>query len=383
MRTDSVTQASSILTSAKTAAILLPQTLTLDHICAAIALQEVLHSHGVAASIFSSAEVIPPLPFLTSQPIIRKAFSKGDQFAVKISSVHAKPGELRYEVEDDGVVIYLKSQSGEFRPEDVSVVPGRKKFDVLVSVGVQNMEQLGSVYTDNAAVFFETPHLVIDILPTNEYFGTTNIVQVTASSLSEVVMDVVSAFPESLKSDQVSTALLAGIISKTHSFRDPRTTPGTLAKSAQLVEAGARQQDIIQHLFKTKPLPVLQLWGRALARIATLPEHSALYSSVTQSDFDKTGATTAVLPEVLRDMVEMVTGFSLVALFVEAGQGVQVLLAGLPHVDLASIGEQLGAHVSASYPLTGKYVYINETVTAKTVSEMQQQFAVQLKTMQR
>ncbi len=374
MPDDLITQAASLLKSAKTAAILLPRLMTLDHLAAAVALQVVLKNNENSASIFSVSDETISLPFLEAQPNVRTGFSKGDQFAVKISSAHAKPGELRYEVVEDGIIVYLKSQQGEFHPEDVSVVPGRKKFDVLISVGVKNLEQLGSLYTDNAAVFFETPHIVIDNNPGNEYFGTVNIVKLTTSSVSEIVMEIIALEPEVLKDSIVSTSLLAGIISQTHSFRDPRTTPATLAQAAKLVEAGARQQDIIQHLFKTKPLPVLQLWGRSLARINTIAEAGALYTSLIASDFQKTHADESVVVDVLRDIVEMVTGFSIVALFAESGQGARFVLAGLPHTNIVSLAQKLGAAVDAAFPLSGKLEYINVLIPDKKITELQEQF---------
>lgn len=370
MAEDYIKQTQNLLKGAKNIALLLPAELSLDEYCAAVALKLVFQRETVAVSIFSDAKKTPEAPFLSEQPEIRNRFSKSDNFAVKISTAHAQPSELRYELEPDGLVVYLKTKSGEFLAEDVSVLPLRQKFDLFVSLGVSKLEQLGGLYTDNAAVFFDTPHINIDTKADNEYFGTVNAVSVTTSSICEIVLEILA--DQSL-SESVATALLAGIIDRTHSFRDPRTNPKTLAAAAQLVTAGAKQQEIIHYLFKTKPFPVLQLWGRALARLAVVSADSLIHTVVTKRDLEKTQADASMLPEVLRDIIEIVTGYSLVALFAELPEQTQLLLAGLPHANLQSIAAKLGAPAGPTQSLVGQFEYLSVTFKGKATTELQEE----------
>lgn len=371
MTEESLKQTSNLLKNSKNVAILLPAEINMDEYCTAAAIKLAVQKEGTSVSIFSVGQINLTAPFLKNAPEVRQKFSKSDQFAVKISTAHAKPGELRYEVESDGVVIYLKSSSGEFLSEDVSVMPVRQKFDLFISIGVSRLEQLGDLYNDNAAVFYDTPHINIDNKPHNEYFGTLNAVIVTASSLSEIGMEILAAAGPI--TDEVATALLAGIIDSTHSFRDPRTSPKTLAAAAKLIESGARQAEIIQYLFKTKPFTVLQLWGRALARLSTVPNQSLLYTTLTRSDMLKTEAKVAQLPEVLRDLAEIVSGFSVIAMVVELDVGHQVLLAGLPHANVETLATRLGAPAQTAQPLLGQFEYVSVNLQNKTTAELQEQ----------
>ncbi len=371
MTEESLKQTTKLLQDSKNIAVLLPAQLSLDTYAAASALKAAVQKEGTSVSIFSPAKEVPEMKFLEKPPEVRKQFSKSDQFAVKISSAHAKPGELRYEVEPDGVVVYLKSSSGEFLAEDVSVLPVRQKFDLFVSLGVSRMEQLGNLYTDNASVFYDTPHINIDNQPNNEYFGTINNIVVTASSLSEIVLEILEPF-NAITNEEVSTALLAGIIQSTHSFRDPRTSPKTLAAAAKLIGAGARKSEIIQHLFKTKSFAVLQLWGRALARLSAVPANSLLYTTLTRSDMVKTEAEVVTLPEVLRDLTEVVSSFNSIAIIAELDAGHQVLVAGLPFVNVEMIGTRLGAPAQTAQLLIGQFEYISVFIQNKTTVEIQE-----------
>jgi bifunctional oligoribonuclease and PAP phosphatase NrnA len=374
--------------SAGRIAIALPKDVTVDLACAAVALAEGLKSRAGKAGnpscyIFSAAEKFPSLPFLKNQPRVFSQLSNNGQMAIKVSNAHGQPSEIKYETDSGGLVIYIKSESGQIEESDVSVLSSPAGFDLVIILGAASFEQLGSLYTNLTKMFFETPNINIDVNPANEFYGTVNLVAATASSVSEVVMDVLTAAGAS-ENTEVATALLGGIISQTNSFRDPKTSPATLLKSSRLISAGARQQEIIQHLFKTKPLPQLQLWGRALARLVAFPEKQALLTVVTSSDLTKTHADSEALPKALRDILEMITGYSLVALIAETSPtGAQVLVAGLPFEELGKFAQGMGvvgggAGAGAAQtagkpsPLVGKYEFMSFSVTG-ALAEVQAQ----------
>ncbi len=347
------------ISDSKRTAIVLPEYVTVDGFCAAAALSSLLPQ----AMVFAAGKV-PEVPFLLNPPRVAGGLSATDQLMIKISNQNAEPKELRYEKTNDGLAVYITPNSGQFTEQDVTVMPSASNFDLVLIIGSANVEQLGKIYTENTNLFFSTPHINIDNNPSNEFYGTVNFVNTSTSSLCEVVFDIIEAMPNGLKGDTVTTGLLAGIISQTASFRDPKTTPSALQKASRLVSAGARQQDIIQHLFKTKPLPLLQLWGRALARLTAQPDKQALTAVVTASDLQKTQIPAESLPEVLRDIVEMVTGYSLVIFLAEKpdSTGVHVLIAGLPFEKIVAMMQQMGGTNPKSQNLVGKYNYVSSQV---------------------
>jgi nanoRNase/pAp phosphatase (c-di-AMP/oligoRNAs hydrolase) len=198
----------------------------------------------------------------------------------------------------------------------------------------------------------------------------------TATSLCEVVVDIISGFEQAesekvFKDEKNNTTLLAGIIFNTNSFRDPKTTSSALQKAALLISGGAKRQEIIQYLFKTKSLQQLQLWGRALARLTEYPDKQILTAVLTKSDLEKTHSNLSSLPEVCKDIIEMVTGYSLLVLIAE---GLQTIVVGLPHENISEFAKQiLGTEIKVkSSPLVGQYEYITFE-TSKPLPELQEQ----------
>ncbi len=367
-KTPEIQTITNTISKAQRIAVALPQLPNIDLVAAAFAIFTAIEGLKTGPKktvmVFSAALSRRglSLPFIKNAPPIYPGLNSSSQLEIKVSNRNAKPSELRYEKTDEGLTIFISPEEGmQFREGDVTVLPNATDFDLLIILGSMSFEQLGNLYTDNTKLFFETPHINIDINPANEFFGTVNLVKTTTSSVSEVVMDILEQIPGALESESVSTALLTGIISRTSSFRDPKTNPQAFLKSARLIELGAKHQEIIQHLFKTKSLAQLQLWGRALARLTAFPEKQILTAVVTKSDMEKTQVEPESLQVVVRDIIEMITGYSLVILLAELPKGgTQIILAGLPFEDLVSLAGQLKApEIKPREPLSGKYEYIS------------------------
>lgn len=321
--------------------LVLPERLGVDEFCAAMAIAKKLELSGKRAVIFSSAKNLPELKFFSSIPKVHHDFSTGNELVIRVSSQNVKPKQLRYEKSQNDLLIYLTPESGRLTEQDIELLPQADQLDLLINIGVTSLELVGSLYSNHTEVFFNTPKIVINNKIDQEYFGAVNWVETAVSSLSEQVAQWLLLDERAAHEDVVVTGLLAGIIDSTQSFRDPKTTPQTLAVAADLVQRGARRQEIIQHLFKTKSFALLQLWGRALARIKTVAEESLLYTLLTEQDFVKTGAGGELLPEVLGELVVMASSYQVIVLAAKLPTHTELYLAGKPHVKLRRLAKQI------------------------------------------
>ena len=229
--------------------------------------------------------------------------------------------EISYETRDNKVEIFLKPKFGEFTAEDITF--GRDKFplDLIITLETKSLEDLGKLYEQNTDLFFETPKINIDNSSANEYFGAINLVDVTSTSVAEILAGLFSQYEEQLVDEDVATCLLAGIIAKTHSFQHVQTTPKAFLKASELVSLGGRQQEIIKNIYKTKSLPLLKLWGRALARMKTLDQPNAVYSVLNAVDFEKAEGSAADVMLVLKEFVDNIGSYKIIALITEAEKG--------------------------------------------------------------
>ena len=336
MNLETTTKINKLIENSKQIGLILPEHVSIDELCASLALYNYLKQQNKTAQIFCSSKQLPNVDFISGPPKIMTNFGNAAEFTIKVLGSNAKPKQLRYEKENDDLLIYVTPESGKLTEQDIELLPSAADFDLLIMIGVPNMESLGELYQNNSEVFYQTTKIAISNNIDQEYYAAVTWVEATTASLTEQI-GVWLENDQKINNDVMATALLAGIIEQTQSFRDPKTTPNTLELASKLIKHGAKQQEIIQHLFKTKPFNLLQLWGRAMARVQVNPENTILYSVLTKQDFEKTHSSPQILTNVLKELVTMASSYQLVVLIAELENGVEVELAAPPHVKLKSL----------------------------------------------
>lgn len=360
-----------LIAAANQIAVILPEQPTVDATAAAMAIHKKLTDSGKPAKVFSSSQNIPKLEFIPNHPQIFSSLGASHELTIRVSGQSVLPKQLRYEKQQNDLLIYITPEAAasgqdknQFTVADVEVIPAADAFDLLIIVGADNLESIGKLYESNTELFFHTPKVAISNKIDQEYFATLTWVESDAPSLSQQVAQwfAVEA-SHALKDDFIATALLAGIISATQSFSDPRTTPDTLAMAAKLVSNGARRQDIIKYLYKTKPFSLLQLWGRALARIKTFQNNSVLYTLLTAQDFAKTQTDITCLSDVLSEIISMANNYTLIILAAEAVTGAELLLAAPPHIKIKQLAKTIDpTFLGNPQLLIGNYQYLRLTL---------------------
>jgi len=114
-------------------------------------------------------------------------------------------------------------------------------------------------------------------------------------------------------SPQIATTLLTGIFTMSQSFQRAMTSPREFDLAATLLELGADRHAVISHLYKTKPLPTLKLWGRVLAKLEADPREQVWRAEITQTDFTDTKTTPDTLLEVMHDVLAQTSRAQLIA----------------------------------------------------------------------
>ena len=137
------------------------------------------------------------------------------------------------------------------------------------------------------------------------------------SNLREVIAMLLEEFEGSLMDDNIATSLLAGIIAETNSFQHAKTTPRAFLKASELIARGGRHQEIVRELYKTKSIPLLKLWGRALARLRELPDLKLVYSLVNYLDIEKTGSKAEDVFGVMKGLVANLSGVKFILFLAE------------------------------------------------------------------
>ncbi len=242
-------QTSEAIRQAENILILTGQHPSIDQVAATIALAAVLRKFGKKVTAIISDSLPPQVNFLDTTSLDRSMGGLRD-FILKVDMKKAEVDKLRYEAEDGKLNIYITPFKGGFAPRDVTFAYGDYKYDVAIILGVPTRARIDRVYDQNQTLFANLPILNIDFHRSNENYGAVNLIEPTASSLSEILVALAESLQNGIIDESVATALLAGIMASTDRFTATHTTSKSLTVAAQLMAAGAKQQDVVRGLFR-------------------------------------------------------------------------------------------------------------------------------------
>ncbi|MFA6522409.1 MAG: hypothetical protein WCT24_02355 [Patescibacteria group bacterium] len=338
--------------------IVLPKTATPDDFASAFALGTLFKKLGKPIEIATVGGRSPKnLDFLGSTVAIRGDLPNIRKLLIRVKSKETKIDELSYEIHDEEVLIHLIPKTGTWNAEDVELVSDKFRYDLIIALGGSDLEQFGDLYKKYSDFFFGTPLINIDHSPANEHYGQINLVDVNAVSVSEIIFDLLREIDKSLIDASVATNLLAGMIFKTKSFKSTNVTPKTLKSAGDLMAFGAKRDEIVTHLYRTRTVETLRLWGRALARLKSDKEHGLVWTMLTKSDFVNAGADETALADVIDELIVTSPHAKIAAIFYEGVDRVHVILhAERPHDAIF-----LGAPFSASGTREEARLEIRET----------------------
>ncbi len=298
--------------------ICVPRSAGADGYASAIGLARVLEKLDKKADIVAADGATPKnLHFLPGHEKVSPALENLRRFVIEIDASRTKVDELTYEMKDDKLIIHLSPKKGFWDAKDLNVSSSGYRYDLIVCLGAADLESCAHLYSDHPDFFYRTPILNIDHRAENEHFGQLNVVDLTAVSVSEVVHDLVEAIEPGLLDEEVVTALLTGMISKTKSFKTKNVSPKTLQTASKLVAKGAKREAIVHNLYRTRSVPTLRLWGRALARLKVDAASSFVWTLLSQQDFLHAGAEEADLPDVIEELIASTPDAKVVALIYE------------------------------------------------------------------
>ncbi len=352
-----------------------------DSLGSALAMYLVLKKIGKEATVVCADPVPDAFLFLPTTKVISDDFTAAGDFIVTLDCRKSKLKTIKTKLEQDKVNIIITAKKGRFTAEDVSFDHGPHRYDLIITVDTGDLEQLGRFYEDNPAIFTDIPLINIDHHASNSNFGRINYVDIMSSATTELLIpliaDMEKEYDKNLMDGDVATLLLAGIITDTGSFQNANTTPKSFANSAHLIRHGARQQEIIQHVFKTKNLSQLKLWGRILTKMKVDEKHKIVWSTIGQNDFKDTGSTDDETGGIIDELMSNAPGTEIILLLKQKESN---LISGslrttTAAVDASAIAEMFGGggHVQAAgFKIEGDDIGKVETEVVEKIRKFQE-----------
>ena len=296
-----------------------------DGLASMLVMKDLLVKFGKQVTSFSADQVPESFSFLPGVSSVVSTLPSSNDFVVSLNCKTTQIEKVRYSQDGSQLNIVVTPKNGTLYSEDLTSYKALSKYDLIIVLDSGDLEHLGKIYEENTDMFFSTPVVNIDHHISNSGFGQLNIVDVTVASTTHIVYEIIKQLVDNVQefmTPEIATLLLTGLIVDTGSFQHANTSPRSLEFAADLIEYGAKQQEIIQNIYKTKPLSTLKLWGRILTKIKEDKIRKIVWSTITKSDLLETGATPHEAEGLIDELMTNAPGAEIVVLLKDSFDGV-------------------------------------------------------------
>lgn len=298
-----------------------------DAIGSAIALFTFLSNMGKRADIVSADFVLPNnYSFLKHSERITPSLTQVKTFIITLDVAETGVDELRYDLVADKLRIFITPKNGLMNKEQVKTAESDFKYDLVFTLGVEDHAQLGAVHSLHSELFHKTPVVNIDHDSGNEHHGHINLVDITATATGELLFSLLKNIGKEYIDKSVATALLTAIIARTRSFKSDSVRPHTLSNASELIRMGADRDDIVKHLYRTRTVSALRLWGTALTHLKLEKDLNLVSTTITREDFSRSGADKEDLVEIIDELIINSPEAKLIALLYEQNEGDKTII---------------------------------------------------------
>ncbi|NBO51940.1 MAG: bifunctional oligoribonuclease/PAP phosphatase NrnA [bacterium] len=185
---------------------------------------------------------------------------------------------------------------------DVSLAAPEWIPDTIVLVDCADPSRTGRIGVAIESLPDSTQRILIDHHVSNTSTWPLAWIDAHAAATCELVSLIALAMSADFTANngRLATTLAAGIIMDTATFQHGNTTSRTLEVGALLLAAGAPISEISRKIYRSKPRAQVELHARVLAQIKTSDAGRTIYTTMSLSDLQETGAT----PEMSEGIVD-------------------------------------------------------------------------------
>jgi len=211
-----------LLPSAKNILIAVPTGAAIDKLAAGLSLFLTLEATGKQVSIVCDDNILVGQAHLFGIDHVQKNLpsTEGGNLTLTLEGVAAADGtvpaleKLDWFAENNNLNLVFHVLPGQtFQPGRIIPRYQGSGFDVVFTIGAANLNALGNIYTQNQNAFSGTHVVNIDTQSASSSFGQTNVLDQNASSVSEIITNLIADLGYVLDKDSASN-LLAGKIGR-------------------------------------------------------------------------------------------------------------------------------------------------------------------------
>jgi phosphoesterase RecJ-like protein len=162
-----------------------------------------------------------------------------------------------------------------------------KNIDVGIIVDCSNFERIEETYK----IFKNIKNIInIDHHNSNENYGDLNYIDSLASSVGEIVYDLIKFINLDLLDEKISTCLYTAIITDTGSFRYSNVSSKTFSVVSDLASQGIKPNLIADNIYNRNTYSGLKLLGKALLTLEVDESNYVSWLTITRDMLNNTEA---------------------------------------------------------------------------------------------
>lgn len=218
--------------------IILSKNPSIDSVAAATALYLGLSKLGKPISIACANPIKTDV--YASEKISNNIATNGDNLVISFPYTEGAIDKVDYNIQGDIFNLIITPRQGQAKldPGQVNYSYSGGSLDFIITIDAPSLQSLDSIYSDNQKMFEGREIINIDRHLTNAQFGTINIVNKNASSISELILPILKGLNIEIDKE-MATNLYIGICSATNNFTSYSANAFTFETVAELLRLGA------------------------------------------------------------------------------------------------------------------------------------------------
>ncbi len=227
--------------------IALPSNASVDKLASGLALYLALKNSGKSVDIVSETNLQVSHSSLFGVGDVKSTIPSGSgNFVISLDGVVDHTGsmptvpaleKLDWYPEGQALNLVFHVIPGQrFEPTKIESKHQEGGYNLVLVLGAASLNELASIYIQNPTLFNPSQIINIDNNPTNSNFGSVNLVDPNAASLSEIVAQILANLGINMDSE-VATNILSGIYDATANLTG-KTSPDTFVAVGKAMQAG-------------------------------------------------------------------------------------------------------------------------------------------------
>lgn len=254
METKEKKQVVSAITKATNILITVGVDPTVDELAALLGLSLLLGKLDKHATAVFSGTIPSAISFLEPDKTFEDTVDGLRDFIIALNK--DKADHLRYKLDGDVVKIFITPYKNTIiRDTDLEFSQGDFNVELILALGTENKTDLDTAVASHGRILHDATTISFTAGNDKSDLGEIDWHAANASSLCEMLVSLARDLGENLIDEQIATALMTGIVSKTERFSNNLTTSDVMKTAATLMSLGANQQLIAARLDEAEQAP--------------------------------------------------------------------------------------------------------------------------------